>query len=72
MVGRQDRWSPLSQHEEIAALIPDSELVIVEDSGHMVTVEQPDEVSRALLRWLGFGGETKTVPRHAASRARTL
>src|SRR5918994_5960656 len=56
MVGRQDRWSPLSQHEEIAALIPNAELVVIENSGHMAPVERPDQVSRALLRWLGFGG----------------
>ena len=55
MVGRQDRWSPLAQHEEIAALIPNAELVVIENSGHMAPVEQPEEVSRALLRWLGLG-----------------
>jgi pimeloyl-ACP methyl ester carboxylesterase len=55
MVGRQDRWSPLGQHEEIAALIPNAELVLIENSGHMAPVEAPEEVSRALLRWLGFG-----------------
>jgi pimeloyl-ACP methyl ester carboxylesterase len=54
LVGRQDRWSPVSQHEEIAAAIPSAELVVIEDSGHMVTVEQPDATSRALLAWLGF------------------
>src|SRR3712207_7497874 len=27
LVGRQDRWSPLAQHEEIAALIPNATLV---------------------------------------------
>jgi pimeloyl-ACP methyl ester carboxylesterase len=52
MVGRQDRWSPVAQHEEIAAAIPGAELVIIEDSGHMATVEQPERVSQALLRWL--------------------
>ena len=54
MVGRQDRWSPLAQHEEIAAAIPGAELVVIEDSGHMAPVEQPDQVSQALLDWLGF------------------
>ncbi|WP_342360806.1 alpha/beta fold hydrolase [Terrarubrum flagellatum] len=54
MVGRQDRWSPLAQHEEIAAAIPGAEFVVIEDSGHMAPVEQPDQVSRALMRWLGF------------------
>ena len=49
MVGRQDRWSPLAQHEEIAAVIPGAELVVIEDSGHMAPVEQPEQVSQALL-----------------------
>ena len=65
MVGRQDRWSPLAQHEEIAALIPGAELVVIENSGHMSPVEQPEAVSQALLRWLGLDGtppaETKSA-----------
>jgi pimeloyl-ACP methyl ester carboxylesterase len=54
MVGRQDRWSPLAQHEEMAAGIQNAELVVIEDSGHMALLEQPEQVSNALLRWLGF------------------
>ncbi|MDQ4136882.1 MAG: alpha/beta hydrolase [Pseudomonadota bacterium] len=54
MVGRQDRWSPLAQHEEIAALIPNATLVVIEDSGHMAPVEQPEAMTRALLAWLGL------------------
>lgn len=50
--GRQDEWSPVAQHEEIAALIPGAELVIFEDSGHMAPVEAPDQVNAALRRWL--------------------
>lgn len=53
LVGRQDRWSPLAQHEAIAARIPGAELVVIEESGHMTPVERPAAVSRALLRWLG-------------------
>jgi pimeloyl-ACP methyl ester carboxylesterase len=55
MVGRQDRWSPLAQHEEMAARIPNAKLVVIEDSGHMTLLEQPEQVSDALLHWLGFG-----------------
>jgi pimeloyl-ACP methyl ester carboxylesterase len=69
MVGRQDRWSPPAQHQEIAALIPNAELVVIEDSGHMSTVEQPDRVSRALLRWLGFEEQTQ-APLGAAATTR--
>jgi pimeloyl-ACP methyl ester carboxylesterase len=54
MVGRHDRWSPVSQNQEIARLIPGAEFLVVEGSGHMLPAEQPDEVSRVLLRWLGL------------------
>jgi len=53
LVGREDGWSPLPQHEEIARRIKGSKLVSVDHSGHMVTVEQPDPVNRALADWLG-------------------
>ncbi len=68
MVGRQDRWSPLAQHEEIAALIPNVELVVIEESGHMSPVEQPEQVSGTLLRWLGFENKHADAPRAAAMR----
>jgi pimeloyl-ACP methyl ester carboxylesterase len=51
-VGRQDTWSPVQQHEAIAAAIPGAELVIFEDSGHMAPVEVPNQVNRALKAWL--------------------
>lgn len=52
VVGRQDGWSPPSQHESIAAAIPGATLTVIEDSGHMSTVEQPDAVTGALRDWL--------------------
>lgn len=52
-VGRQDAWSPLAQHEAIAAAIAQAKLVIFEDSGHMSPLEAPAAVNAALLRWLG-------------------
>jgi pimeloyl-ACP methyl ester carboxylesterase len=52
LCGQQDDWSPPSAHEEMAARIASSRLVIVEHSGHMVTMERPDQVSRALREWL--------------------
>ena len=52
LVGRQDAWSPPAQHEEMARRIRGSELVLVEHAGHMVTVEQPAPVNRALLEWI--------------------
>ena len=52
LCGREDAWSPPAPHEEIAARIPSSTLAIVEQSGHMVTMEQPEQVARAMRAWL--------------------
>ncbi len=50
--GREDAWSPLSRHEQMHAMVPGSRLVVIEDSGHMSTMEQPHAVSQALAEWL--------------------
>lgn len=52
LCGREDAWSPPPPHQQMAAKIPCSKLVIVERSGHMVTLEQPEAVSRAMRDWL--------------------
>ena len=52
VVGRQDAWSPLAQHERIAAAIPGARLEVVENSGHMVTVERPDVIAALLVDWV--------------------
>jgi pimeloyl-ACP methyl ester carboxylesterase len=54
LCGREDQWSPVTQHEEIAAGIPQSRLVVVEHSGHMAPFEQPEAVSAAMLEWSGL------------------
>jgi pimeloyl-ACP methyl ester carboxylesterase len=49
VVGRQDEWSTVAQHEDFAAMIPGAKLVVIEESGHFVPVEQPHAVSTVLL-----------------------
>lgn len=56
LVGELDALTPSALSEEIAAGIPDSELVTVPRSGHGSTVEQPEFVNEQLLRW--FAGST--------------
>jgi len=51
-VGRDDLWSPVAQHEEMAAIVPGARLVVFEESGHMSTVENAPEVTAALRDWL--------------------
>jgi pimeloyl-ACP methyl ester carboxylesterase len=52
LTGRDDIWSPPVRHEEIAAGIRGSRLVLVPECGHMSTMEQPGAVSVALRDWL--------------------
>jgi pimeloyl-ACP methyl ester carboxylesterase len=53
LCGRQDALTPLARHEEIAAGIKGSHLEVIEDCGHLSTLEKPAEVNAALRRWLG-------------------
>lgn len=52
LVGREDAATPVTDAEEIARGIAGSRLVIVEDCGHLSTLEKPEAVSTALLVWL--------------------
>ena len=53
LCGRQDTWSPPSQHEVMARTIPGASMRLIEDCGHMATVERPEAVTAALQAWLG-------------------
>ena len=52
LCGRQDGWSTLARHEEMAATIPKSSLAVIENCGHMCTMERPEQVTAALMKWL--------------------
>jgi pimeloyl-ACP methyl ester carboxylesterase len=52
LCGKQDSWSPPERHQHMAEIIPDSELHLIDDCGHMSTMEQPDEVSSILTAWM--------------------
>ena len=52
MVGRQDQWSPVGQHRDMLALLPDARLDIIEDAGHFAPVEQPAAVADRLVPFL--------------------
>jgi pimeloyl-ACP methyl ester carboxylesterase len=55
LCGREDALTPLERHEEMASLIPGSRLVVIERSGHLSTLERPEEVTAAMREWLGEG-----------------
>jgi len=52
LCGREDALTPLAYHEEMARAIPEAELAIVEQCGHLSTLERPDEVNALLRSWL--------------------
>ena len=50
--GDSDRLTPPECSQEIARLVPQAELVWIENCGHMLTMEKPEEVNAALMPWL--------------------
>src|SRR6185503_1262926 len=52
LCGRQDQLTPLDRHEEMAAGIQGAKLEVLEECGHISTMEKPGEVNRALRQWL--------------------
>ena len=56
MCGRQDPVTPLADHEAMAACVPGSRLAVIEDCGHLSTIEQPQAVTAELQQWLGATG----------------
>lgn len=52
VVGRQDALTPPALAMELAAGIPEARLDVLEDCGHLATLERPDETTAALRRWL--------------------
>jgi pimeloyl-ACP methyl ester carboxylesterase len=54
LVGREDRWSPVAQHEGIAAAIPDARLHVVEGAGHMMPAEAPQSFNEQVEAWLAM------------------
>lgn len=52
MCGRQDPVTPLADHEAMAACMPGAQLTVIEDCGHLSTIEQPETVTAELTRWL--------------------
>lgn len=52
VAARSDALMPVELLEELASGIPGATLAIVEDSGHMAPLEQPEEVTELLRGWL--------------------
>lgn len=52
LCGRHDVLCPVERHEMMHGLLAGSRLVIVEEAGHLPTLEQPEAVNAALATWM--------------------
>lgn len=52
MCGAHDVMTPVKRHNFMAELIPGAQLQVIENAGHLPTLETPDVVTRALGQWL--------------------
>lgn len=51
MTGREDKVCTVELHEEMATLIPNASLKIIETCGHLSTLEQPEVVNQTIWKW---------------------
>jgi pimeloyl-ACP methyl ester carboxylesterase len=78
--GAQDAMTPPEHSDELALLLPQAEHVVVQDAGHLVMLEHPEVVDRALFALIDRGvqrsrqrprsGRKRTVVGLAAARRR--
>jgi pimeloyl-ACP methyl ester carboxylesterase len=51
ITGREDTICPLELHEDMAKAIPNATLKIIEECGHLSTMEQPLAVNNIIIDW---------------------
>ena len=51
ITGREDNICPLKLHEDMAEAIPNSTLKVIEECGHLSTLEQPNLVNNTIIDW---------------------
>ncbi len=54
LCGRQDALTPPALHAEMAAGIPGARLAVIEDCGHLSSLERPQAVTALLRDWLAY------------------
>ncbi len=52
LCGAHDKITPVKRHTFMAELIPYAELAIIDDAGHLPTLETPEKVNLALRAWM--------------------
>ena len=52
LCGSEDKLCPVERHEMMHNMITDSDLKIINNAGHMPTLEQPRETTEVIKEWL--------------------
>lgn len=52
LCGAHDRLTPVRRHQLMAGLIAGAELQVIDDAGHLPSLEAPEAVNAALTDWL--------------------
>jgi pimeloyl-ACP methyl ester carboxylesterase len=52
LCGCEDVITPIEVHQELFSAIPNSSLTIIEECGHLSTLDRPQQVTDALRKWL--------------------
>lgn len=52
LCGAHDTLCPVKRHTFMAELIPFAELIVLDDAGHLPTLEQPEQTTAALRNWM--------------------
>lgn len=52
LCGRQDALTPVARHAEMASAIPGARLGVIEDCGHLSTMERPEAATALMRDWL--------------------
>jgi pimeloyl-ACP methyl ester carboxylesterase len=61
----EDRMTPLADAAELQAELPDAELVVVDNAGHMMQLEQPEWIVNRINQWLSTKVDSGDHPRHS-------
>jgi pimeloyl-ACP methyl ester carboxylesterase len=50
--GVEDTWIPVDRAHRLAELIPGAELHLIQEAGHLIQLDAPEQLTAALQRWL--------------------
>ncbi|MEO9803138.1 MAG: alpha/beta hydrolase [Reichenbachiella sp.] len=52
IAGAQDKVCPVAWHQEMHEMIPGSKLEIIEQCGHLSTMERPEKINQTITNWI--------------------